>query len=354
MEADLRFREKIPVAILGATGSVGQRFIELLSFHPWFEIVAIAASEKSVGKRYKDAVCWLMKKPIPDFIGEMELQACQPGLPCDLVFSGLDSSVAGEIETAFAEAGSIVISNSSNHRMDAEVPLLVPEVNGDHIRMLSKRNEKKKGFIVTNPNCSVTGLVMALKPLVNEFGIEAVHVVTLNSISGAGYPGVPSLEILDNVIPFISGEEPKVETETKKILGKYDNGFQYYPCKISAQCTRVPVTNGHMGCVSIKLKGQASEKEIIDSWRNFRGEPQDLELPSAPLHPIVYFEEEKYPQPRLHRCMEKGMAVSIGRLRRCPLLDYKFVLLSHNTIRGAAGCAILNAELLVKHNLVYW
>lgn len=356
MDFDMRFRKKIPVGILGATGTVGQRFVDLLSNHPWFEITSLAASEKSVGKRYRDCVNWLMSSPLPDDIGDREIQACQPGLPGELFFSGLDSTVAGEVETAFAKAGCVVISNSHNHRMDPDVPLLIPEINSHHLKLLEIQKKKTgKGFIVTNPNCSVIGLCLALHPLVKLFGIEAIQVVTLQSISGAGYPGVPSLDILDNVIPYIANEEQKLETETKKIWGTFNNGsIDAYHCKISAQCNRVPVTEGHLECVSVKLVNKASINQIKDAWRDFQGEPQQLQLPSAPMHPVVYFEEERYPQPKLQRNLEKGMAVSVGRLRPCPLLDYKFVLLSHNTIRGAAGCAILNAELLVQKNFIYW
>lgn len=344
--------KKIPVGILGATGMVGQKFIELLSDHPWFEIVSLAASERSQGKAYRDAVKWRLSSPLPEKIGKMKVQACLPKLPCQIIFSGLDSDVAGEIEETFAHAGYSIISNSSNHRMDPEVPLLIPEVNSNHLELV-KFQRFSPGMIVTNPNCSVIGLATALKPLEDIFGVEKVHVVTLQAISGAGYPGVASFDILDNVIPFISGEEEKVETEPLKILGKFKNKkVQFHGMQMSAQCNRVAVIDGHMACVSLKLKKEVTSKEIIQAWENFSGEPQALNLPMAPKNPIHYFTDERHPQPKLHRHLDKGMAVSIGRLRECPLLDWKFVILSHNTVRGAAGCAILNAELMVKKGLI--
>ncbi|MCB0282581.1 MAG: aspartate-semialdehyde dehydrogenase [Calditrichae bacterium] len=339
---------KIPVGILGATGSVGQKFIELLKDHPWFEIKALAASERSAGKTYAEAVNWFMTTPVPDAIAGMSVSACEPGLPCKIVFSGLDSSVAGPIEKAFAEAGYIVVSNSRNHRMDEDVPLLVPEINAGHLEMV-KKQKYGKGFIVTNPNCSTIGLVMALKPLYNAFGIEALHVVTMQALSGAGYPGVPSVDILDNVVPYISGEEEKMQIEPLKILGNLQNGkVEFANMKISAQCNRVHVSDGHLESVSVKLGKKAAKNELIEAWNNFSGEPQNLKLPMAPEQAVQYFNEPNYPQPRLHRMLGKGMTVSVGRLQECPLLDFKFNVLSHNTIRGAAGGAILNAELLYK------
>lgn len=340
--------KKIPVAILGATGSVGQRFVELLLHHPWFEIVALAASERSAGKRYKDAVNWLMPTPLPASIAAMEVKPCTPDLPCSIVFSGLDASVAGEIESNFANAGYIVHSNARNHRMNADVPLLVPEVNANHLDVIHQQRYPK-GKIVCNANCSVIGLVIALKPLLDAFGLEAAHVVTLQSVSGAGYPGVASLDIMDNVVPYIGGEEQKLETETLKILGTYKNGkIEHNTFKISSQCNRVPVSDGHLECVSVKLKTKAKKEDIIAAWTQFKGQPQHLNLPLAPVQPIHYFHEDTYPQPKLHRLLDKGMAVSVGRLRECPLFDYKFVILSHNTIRGAAGEALLNAEFMLK------
>ncbi|CUI16403.1 aspartate-semialdehyde dehydrogenase [Candidatus Protochlamydia naegleriophila] len=354
MSGDFFFRNKIRVAILGATGCVGQKFVQLLDKHPWFEITALCASERSVGKRYKDAVNWLLQTPLPASIAEMEVLPCSPALDCQLVFSGLDSSVAGSIETEFAQAGYLVVSNSRNHRMDPAVPLVIGEVNADHLNLANAQSHGK-GKIVTNPNCSVIGLVLALKPLMDQFGLEAVQVVTMQAISGAGYPGIASLDIFDNVIPYIDGEEDKLETEPLKILGRFqEQAIIPADFKISAQCNRVAVTDGHMACVSVKLKQKASQEALIQAWCQFNGEPQQLQLPSAPFQPIHYFDHPSYPQTRLHRSLDKEMAVSIGRLRPCPLLDYKFVVLSHNTMRGAAGSALLNAELLLKKGWIYW
>jgi aspartate-semialdehyde dehydrogenase len=327
---------------------VGQKFVELLSNHPWFEIVALGASDRSVGKRYEEAIRG-MGSALPQKIGKMVISPCVPSLPCKVVFSGLDSSVAGEIEKNFAQSGYIVISNSSNHRMDENVPLVIPEINGDHLQLMLEQGFGG-GAMITNPNCSVTGIGIALKPLQDMWGIESVYIVTLQALSGAGYPGLSSIDILDNVIPFIAGEEAKIETELLKVLGEYHDG-KIVPNKmrISAQCTRVPVSDGHLACISVKLKKKAHEDEIIASWRNFNG---DLDLPTAPRHPIIYLENERDPQPKLHRNLEKGMAVSVGRLRKCPLMDWKFIVLSHNTVRGAAGCAILNAELMVVKGFI--
>ena len=338
--------EKIPVGILGATGSVGQKFIELLSNHPWFQIAELAASEKSAGKLYKDAVNWILSTPLPEEVANITVQECEPNLKSKLVFSGLDSSVAGGVEEAFAKKGYYVVSNSKNHRMDKDVPLLVPEINPDHLEII-KAQDYNGGCIVTNPNCSTIGMVLALKPLLDNFGLEAVNVVTMQALSGAGYPGVSSLDIIDNVIPYISGEEPKLESEPLKIFGTFkENKIINNEIKISAQCNRVAVLDGHMECVQVKLKKKASIEEIKKAWDNFSSEPQKLNLPTAPLKPIYYFEEDKYPQPRIHRNLDKGMAVSTGRLRKDPLFDYKFVVLSHNTNRGAAGGALLCAEIM--------
>jgi aspartate-semialdehyde dehydrogenase len=338
--------EKIPVGVLGATGSVGQKFIELLSNHPWFQITELAASEKSAGKLYKDAVNWILSTPLPDDAANITVQECEPNLKSKLVFSGLDSSVAGGIENAFAKKGYYVVSNSKNHRMDNDVPLLVPEINPDHLEIIKAQNYNG-GCIVTNPNCSTIGMVLALKPLLDNFGLEAVNVVTMQALSGAGYPGVSSLDIIDNIIPFISGEEPKLESEPLKIFGTFkENKIVNNDIKVSAQCNRVAVLDGHMECVQVKLKKKASIEEIKKAWDNFSSKPQKLNLPTAPLKPVYYFEEDKYPQPRIHRNLDKGMAVSVGRLREDPLFDYKFVVLSHNTNRGAAGGALLCAELM--------
>ncbi len=343
--------KKIPVAVLGATGSVGQRFVELLSNHPWFEVAELAASDRSAGKKYSEAVNWIMQTPLQDKFAGMIVKKCEPDLEAKIVFSGLDASVAGEIETAFAEAGYYVISNARNHRFDENVPLIIPEVNHDHLKLL--KTQDYKGGIVTNPNCSTIGLALALKPLHDAFGLEAVNVVTMQAVSGAGYPGIASLDIIDNVVPFIGGEEKKMETEPLKILGNITNDkIEFADFKISAQCNRVAVIDGHTECVQVKLKTKASVDEIIKVWQNYKSLPQQLNLPSAPEHPIVYFYEDKYPQPKIHRNIEKGMATSIGRLREDPLFDYKFVIMSHNTIRGAAGGTILIAELMKEMQLI--
>ena len=343
---------KIPVGVLGATGSVGQKFIELLSNHPWFEVAEVAASERSAGNLYKDAVNWVLSSPIPERIANLTVKNCVPDLESKIVFSGLDSSVAGGIESDFAKKGYVVVSNSKNHRMDKDVPLLVPEINPLHLELVKTQNYNG-GCIVTNPNCSTIGMVLALKPLYDSFGLETVNVVTMQALSGAGYPGVASLDILDNVIPYISGEEGKLESEPLKILGDLNtHEIINTSIKISAQCNRVAVADGHLECVQVKLKNKASEKDLIDAWLNFTGEPQKLNLPTAPEKPIYYFSEDKYPQPKIHRNLDKSMAVSVGRLRKDSLLDYKFVVLSHNTVRGAAGGAILCAELMIAKGYI--
>jgi len=339
--------KKIGVAILGATGSVGQKFLELLSEHPLFEVRELAASEKSAGKKYRDAANWVMQKSLPGSFADIKIKECRPNLDSKIVFSALDASVAGEIEEDFAKAGYIVISNARNHRYDPNVPLIIPEVNSDHLEMI-KFQKYNGGAIITNPNCSTIGLVLALKPLHDNFGIESINVVTLQAISGAGYPGLPSMDIIDNSIPFIGGEEPKMENEPLKILGQLNSDGQvdFANIKISAQCNRVAVNDGHLECVQVKLKNKPSAEEVINCWINYKAEPQKLNLPSAPKQPIYYFHEEKYPQPKIHRNLESGMAAAVGRLRDCSLFDYKFVVLTHNTVRGAAGGTILIAELL--------
>jgi len=344
--------EKIPVAILGATGSVGQKFVQLLANHPWFEVNELCASDKSAGRKYKDAVDWFLASPFPESIGEILVQKCEPILKSKVVFSGLDSNVAGEVETEFAKAGYKVISNSKNHRMDEDVPLLIPEVNPDHLELIKTQNYGE-GCIVTNPNCSVIGLVLALKPLLDNFGLETVNVVTMQAISGAGHPRVVKLDIEDNVIPYINGEEPKVEIEPLKILGKLNKTeIQFNDFKISAQCNRVNVTDGHTECVQVNLKKRVSADDIIQVWKNYESEPQKLHLPLAPNKPIHYSEDAAFPQPKHQRDADKGMAVSIGRLRKDQIFDYSFVILSHNTVRGAAGGAILCAELMKAKGII--
>jgi aspartate-semialdehyde dehydrogenase len=340
--------KKIAAGILGATGVVGQRFVQLLENHPWFEITWLAASDRSTGSEYAAAARWRLKTAIPSDLESMRLAAAEPAGAPKLIFSALDASVATELEPRFAAAGHAVVSNASAFRMQPEVPLLVPEVNAAHLRLLEQQSWRKQGgFIVTNPNCSATGLVMALAPLDNAFGVEKAFAVTMQAVSGAGYPGVASLDILGNVIPYVAKEEEKMESETRKMLGRL-NGTGVAPAEltVSAHCNRVPVEDGHTESVSVKLRKPATREHIIAAFREFRGRPQQLKLPSAPQHPIVFLEAADRPQPVLDVTAGHGMSVSIGRLRPCPLLDWKFTVLSHNTIRGAAGAALLNAELL--------
>lgn len=345
---------RIPVAILGATGSVGQRFIQLLANHPWFRVHEVVASDRSAGKTYGAAADWRLETLVPDDVLGLTVQPLGGELESRLLFSGLDSSVAGEAEEHYANRGCAVISNSKNHRMGSDVPLLIPEINADHLAAVDVQRKRRDGYIVTNPNCSVMGLAMALAPLDRAFGVESVHVTTMQAISGAGYSGVASYAILDNVIPYIGGaEEEKIETEPRKILGGWRDGrFEDAPMKISAQVNRVPTIDGHLMTVAAKLRQQASLDEIRAALESFTGEPQRLGLPSAPKRPVHYLDAPDRPQPRLDRDREQGMAVSVGRLRPCPLLDIRFVALVHNTIRGAAGAAILNAELLKARNLL--
>jgi aspartate-semialdehyde dehydrogenase len=344
--------ERIPTAVFGATGSVGQRMVSLLADHPWFEVVEVAASQRSAGRSYRDAVRWFQSSPIPDAIAELEVLPIDRQPEAMLVLSALDAEVAGEAEDRLARAGLLVVSNAKSHRMRPDVPLLIPEVNPDHLGLVASQ-PYDGGAIITNPNCSTIGLVLALKPLADAFGLEAVHVVTMQAVSGAGLPGVSSVEMVDNLVPFIGGEEEKVETEARKILGRLENGgVADAELPISAQCNRVAVLDGHTECISVKLGKPASTEEIIEVWEGFRAAPQWLELPSAPLQPIIYDHSDTSPQPRLHRDAGAGMSVTIGRLRECPLFDYKFVALSHNTLRGAAKGSLLAAELAVAQRVV--
>ncbi len=345
---------RIPVAVLGATGSVGQRFAALLADHPWFTVAVLAASERSAGLPYREAVRWVQPTPLPEELGEMRVVACRPEAvgECRLAFSALESAVATETEEAFAAAGIWVVSNASSHRMHPLVPLVVPEVNPDHLD-LAARQRFGSGRILTNPNCSTIGLTLALKPLVDAFDVEACHVVTMQGLSGAGLTGVPGMQVPDNLIPYIAGEEEKFENEAAKILGRLgDDGIAPYPLPISAHCNRVPVSDGHTLCVSIRLGRPATPEQVIEAWTAFAGEPQERELPSAPRPAIHYLPQQDAPQPRLHRDLGGGMAISVGRLRPCPLLDYRFVTLSHNTVRGAAGGSILLAELAIARGLM--
>ncbi|MBX7222338.1 MAG: aspartate-semialdehyde dehydrogenase [Blastocatellia bacterium] len=342
--------QKIRVGILGATGMVGQRFVQLLDGHPQFEITALAASDRSEGKTYLEATNWKLSTPIPERIKTMVVTPCQPPLECDMVFSSLPGNMARETESLFAQAGYPVISNSSSHRMGVDVPLLVPEINPDHVKMIDRQRHTQgygRGYIVTNPNCTTLALVLALAPIERTFGIEAAFISSMQAISGAGYPGVASLDIVDNVIPFIDGEEDKVETEPQKILGKLQDGqLIFAPMQISAHCNRVAVTDGHTISISLKLRKKAELTEIQAALESFRGVPQELRLPSAPNQVVVVRTERDRPQPRLDRDCGNGMSSVVGRLRKDPIWDVKFTVLGHNTVRGAAGAAILNAELL--------
>ena len=342
--------KKIKVGILGATGSVGQRFITLLENHPWFEVTALAASSRSAGKTYEKAVAgrWNLTADIPAYARKIVVQECKPDLDCRLVFSGLDSEIAGEIEVSFRKAGYAVSSNSRNHRMDDDVPLMIPEVNADHLGLVEKQKEKYNGgFIITNPNCSTIGMVLALAPIHKQFGITKIFVTTMQALSGAGFsPGVPSMGILDNVIPYIDGEEGKMETETLKLLGTLKGEhIVNTDISVSAQCNRVGTSDGHLETVNVELGNEASVDEIKKAMRDFNP-LKDLKLPSSPAHPIVVREEDNRPQPRLDRMEGDGMSAVVGRVREDNILDFKMHILSHNTIRGAAGCSILNAELL--------
>ncbi|MBD3408804.1 MAG: aspartate-semialdehyde dehydrogenase [Ignavibacteriales bacterium] len=346
--------KKIPVALLGATGSVGQKFVELLADHPRFEIAELAASERSAGKPYAEAAEWNMASPLPDALAASSVKTCDPAaVESRLVFSALDSSVAEEIESAFRDAGRLVVTNARNHRMDADVPLVIPEVNPDHLAVVEQKLRAGAGAIVANPNCSTIGMTLALKPLHDAFGVERVDVVTMQALSGAGFPGHPAAALHDNVLPFIAGEEEKLEIEPRKILGDLaDDSFRDADLTVSAACHRVPVFDGHLEAVSVTLGKPATEAAIIEAWRSFTSEPQRLGLPSAPVPPIVYFDDPRLPQPRLQRDLGGGMTVSVGRLRPSPFFDYKFVVLSHNTVRGAAGGTVLIAELLDAKGLL--
>ena len=341
---------KFRVGILGATGMVGQRFIQLLENHPQFEVTAVAASDRSQGKAYGEACSWRLQGEMPAGVRSLRVQAPAPPLECDLVFSSLPGDIARETEGSFAAAGYPVISNSSAFRMDEDVPLLIPEVNHQHLNLLARQRQRytSGGFIVTNPNCSAVALALALAPLHAAFGISAAVATTLQALSGAGYPGVPSLDILDNVLPYIGGEEEKMEAETQKILGRYvDARIQPAPMAVSAQCHRVNVADGHMVAVRVKLARQAELNDLREALASFHSLPQELGLHSAPRLPIVVRDEVDRPQPKLDRDAGNGMTVTVGRLLPDAVLDYRFVALGHNTIRGAAGAAILNAELLI-------
>jgi aspartate-semialdehyde dehydrogenase len=345
---------KYPIGILGATGMVGQRFIQLLESHPWFEVAWLAASDRSSGKTYGEAAKWRLDTPLPDRIAKMVVAPADPEGAPKIIFAALDAAIARELEPRFANAGCAVVSNSSAFRMTPNVPLVIPEINADHLHLIEEQPSRRDsgGYMVTNPNCSTIGLVMALKPIEERFGIEQILVTTMQAISGAGYPGVPSMDILGNVVPYIGSEEEKMEAETLKLLGRLE-GHSVVPlaAKVSAHCNRVAVEDGHTESVSIKLgkkMGRAvTQDDILAAWAEFNP-LAGQGLPMAPNQPVEWAPQSDRPQPRLDRNRGRGMAVTVGRLRPCNVLDWKFTVLSHNTIRGAAGAAILNAELLAS------
>lgn len=344
----------IDVGILGATGMVGQHFIRFLQGHPWFRLTWLGASDRSAGKKYADATSWRLDGDMPSSVAGLTVAECKAAGAPQLVFSAMDASVATEIERDFAAAGHVVVSNSRNHRMEPDVPLVVPEINSGHLAALAAQKEARgwKGAIVTNPNCSTIALTLALAPL-KPFGIERVLAATLQAVSGAGYPGVSSMDILGNVVPFIGGEEEKMQVETQKILGEYASGaFQPLPAKVSAHCHRVAVVDGHVVAASVELREKAPVDDLRRAIENFRAVPQERKLPSAPEKPVVYLPGQDRPQPRRDAGANNGMSVTVGRLRECPVFDVKFVACGHNTIRGAAGAAVLNAELLVSEGLL--
>jgi aspartate-semialdehyde dehydrogenase len=345
-------QNKYPIGILGATGMVGQRFIQLLEHHPWFEVAWLAASDRSSGKKYGEAAKWRLDTPLPDRIARMTISAAEPAGAPKIIFAALDADIAREMEPKFAAAGCAVVSNSSAFRMAPNVPLVIPEVNADHLHLIEEQPWRKEsgGYMVTNPNCSAIGLVIALKPIEERFGIEQIFVTTMQAVSGAGYPGVPSMDILGNVVPFIKNEEEKMEAETLKLLGRFEgHEVKALAARMSAHCNRVAVDDGHTESVSIKLGNKlgrtATREDVLEAWAEFRP-LAGQHLPMAPEQPVEWAPQDDRPQPRLDRNRGGGMGVTVGRLRPCGLLDWKFTVLSHNTIRGAAGAAILNAELL--------
>ena len=347
-------QNKYPIGILGATGMVGQRYIQLLENHPWFEVVWVAASDRSSGKTYGEAAKWRLDTPLPERIARMTVAPAEPEGAPKVIFASVDAAIARELEPRFAAAGCAVVSNSSAFRMTPNVPLVIPEVNAGHLHLIEEQSSRKLsgGYIVTNSNCSAMGLVIALKPIEERFGIEQIVVTTMQAVSGAGYPGVASLDILDNVVPYIGSEEEKMEAETLKLLGRLE-GHAVTPlaARISASCNRVPVVDGHTESVSLKLGNKlgrpATREDILAAWAEFRP-LAGQKLPSAPEQPIEWAPQIDRPQPRLDRNRGNGMTVTVGRLRPCGVFDWKFTLLSHNTIRGAAGATILNAELLAS------
>jgi aspartate-semialdehyde dehydrogenase len=349
-------QERVRVGVLGATGAVGQRFVQLLADHPYFELTALTASDASAGRTYGNACRWMLSSDMPLGVADMAVHETAPNIDCDLVFSALPGDLAETVEEAFAAAGYGVFSNASAHRQDPDVPLLIPEVNPDHLSLIATQRAQrgwKRGFIVTNPNCSAVMLTMALAPIHAAFGLRTVLVSTMQGLSGAGYPGVPSLDALDNVIPFIGGEEEKLSLEPRKMLGRVEEGrIEPASFAVSAHCNRVPAREGHLEAVSVSLEDDATPEQIVATWRDWHPLPQQLSLPTAPHSPIVVRPEPDRPQTRLDRDAGRGMAVSVGRVRSCEVLDIKFVVLGHNTIRGAAGASVLNAELMLVRKLI--
>ena len=346
---------RISVGILGATGTVGQRFIQLLANHPWFEVTAVAASDRSVGKRFDEACHWLLPTEMPGAAGRLPVMELEPGLDCKVVFSALPSSVAGPVEEKFARAGYAVCSNAASFRMAGDVPLLIPEVNAGHTALIETQRAGRgwSGLISTSANCTTTQLALALKPLQDAFGLRKASVVSMQAVSGAGYPGVPSMDILGNVVPYIGGEEEKVESESLKLLGSLRDGkIVSSPCIISAQCNRVPVRDGHLECVSLQFERKPEVEEVVAALKGFRASPEAADLPSSPELPILVRREPDRPQPMRDRDAGGGMSIVVGRVRSCPVLDAKLVVLGHNTVRGAAGGSIHNAELLVAQGWV--
>lgn len=343
--------ERIPVSVLGATGTVGQKFIRLLESHPWFEVAAVAASERSAGRPYGEVVRWREPSHLPDRIATMTVAACTPPLPGAIAFSAVEAELAMEIEQSFAQAGVMVVTNTKSHRLEPDVPLLIPEINPAHLVLLERQRAGRgwPGGIVANPNCSTAGLVLALAPLHAAFGVEKVFVSTMQAVSGAGYPGVPSLDILGNVVPYIAGEEEKIEVETRKILGA---AGQDADVVVSAHTSRVPTIDGHLEVASVGLSRRVSPEEVMAVLDAFRPSAAVAALPSTPARPVEVDRRADRPQTRLDLDRGGGMTVTVGRVRRCPLLDIRLALLSHNTVRGAAGAAIQNAELLVASGLV--
>jgi aspartate-semialdehyde dehydrogenase len=348
-------RSRVPVAVLGATGAVGQKFVRLLADHPWFELTALAASEQSAGRPYSEVVRWRETIPLPDRLAGLTVARCAPPLEAQIVFSALDAEIAGDIEQDFARAGALVVTNTRVHRMEPDVPLMIPEINADHLAMVQRQRAQRgwRGAILANPNCSTAGLVLALAPLQRAFDVEKLFVATMQAVSGAGYPGVPSLDILGNVIPFISGEEEKMERETCKILGTLERGgVAPAAISMSVHTNRVAVVDGHFEVVSVGLGRRASPEEAVAALREFRGPERVRSLPSSPVRPLEVDLRPDRPQSRLDLERGGGMTVTVGRVRPCPVLDLRFALLSHNTIRGAAGAAVQIAELLAAEGLV--